>query len=226
MEKILKACRAYNLKKWLKIFLCAGVPIAVLIGVLWVLDVTVLKKLVWEWFFIALYVVYAAVIVKTLVTALKTRPQRLERHLYAISEKERNKVFEEFEQAKDENGRFFLSEFLLLFTDGGGIIRYAKIGDVSVIGTAIWLASGKKAVMLKAKTKEEALEVARKIQDRIPDDVVVEDEEPDEEQVKAMETDAKILKDIVGISDNNDDEVEEETDISDDGESDSGETPK
>lgn len=226
MENILKACRAYNLKKWLKIFLCAGVPIAVLIGVLWVLDVTVLKKLVWEWFFIALYVVYAAVIVKTLVTALKTRPQRLERHLYAISGKERNKVFEEFEQAKDENGRFFLSEFLLLFTDGGGIIRYAKIGDVSVIGTAIWLASGKKTVMLKAKTKEEALEVARKIQDRIPDDVVIEDEEPDEEQVKAMETDAKILKDIVGISDNNDDEVEEETDISDDGESDSGETPK
>ena len=212
MEKIIKACRDYNLKKWLKTFLCAGVPIAVLIGVLWVLDVTVLKKLVWEWFFIALYVVYAAVIVKTLITALKTRPQRLERHLYAISEKERNKVFEEFEQAKDENGRFFLSEFLLLFTDGGGIIRYAKIGEVSVIGTAIWLASGKKAVMLKAKTNEEALDVAKKIQERIPDDVVIEEEEPDEEQLRAMETDAKILKEIVGVPAENVDESNENTD--------------
>ena len=86
-----------------------------------------------------------------------------------------------------------------MFTDGGGIIRYAKIGEVSVIGKAIWLASGKKQVMLKAKTNEEALSVAEKIKSRIPDDIVIEDEEPDEEQIKAQETDQRILKDIVGI---------------------------
>lgn len=210
MEKIINACRAYNIRKWLRVFLAAGLPTAVVIGGLWILDVTVLKRLVWEWFFIALYVVFAAVIIKTLITAVKSRPGRLERHLYAISEKERGKIFEEFSEAKNENGRYFLSEFLLLFTDGGGIIRYAKIGDVSVIGTAIWLASGNKSVMLKAKTNEEALEVAKKIRDKIPDDVVVEEEEPDEEQIQARENDEKILKEIVGIreSDENNDNTE------------------
>ena len=212
MEKIIKACKGYNLKKWLKGFLAAGLPIAVVIGGLWILDVTVLKKLVWEWFFIALYVIFAAVIVKTLITALNTRPKRLERHLYAISEKERNKIFEEFDEANGENGRFFLTDFLLLFTDGGGIIRYAKIGEVSVIGTAIWLASGKKTVMLRAKTKEEALDVAKKIQSRVPDDVVIEEEEPDEEQIQAMENDEKILKEIVGVPDRNEDNENNEAD--------------
>ncbi|MCH5203912.1 MAG: hypothetical protein J1F03_04135 [Oscillospiraceae bacterium] len=218
MEKILKAYRDYNLRHWRKIFLCAGIPIAVVIGGLWVLDVMVLERLVWEWLFVVLYVVFAAVIVKTLVTALRTRPKRLESHLYAISEKDRNVILKEFDEEKSENGRFFLTDFLLLFTDGGGIIRYAKIGEVSVIGTAIWLASGKKAAMLKAKNKNEALEIAKKIQERIPDDIVVEEEEPDEEQIQARENDEKILREIVGISDASNDD-EDTDDISEDNDS-------
>ncbi len=227
MKKILKAYRTYNLKNWRKIFLAAGLPIAVLIGALWILDVTLFKKAVWEWLFIALYVVFAAVIAKTLYTATKTRPARLERHLYAISEKERNEIFKEFDEKNSENGRFFLSDFLLLFTDGGGIIRYAKIGDVSVIGRNIWLASGKKAVMLKAKTNAEALEVAKKIQSRIPDDVVIEEEEePDEEQIRAQENDERILKEIVGVdlSEENAESGEEDEDVSDNSSDDSGES--
>ncbi len=190
------------MKKWLKIFLAVGVPLFVVITVFFILDLTdlpIFGGAVWTVLFIALYVVFAGVIIKTLITARKTSPARLERHLYAISEKERNAIFSEFDETKSENGRFFLSDFLLLFTDGGGIIRYAKIGEVSVIGKAIWLASGKKQVMLKAKTNEEALSVAEKIKSRIPDDIVIEDEEPDEEQIKAQETDQRILKDIVGI---------------------------
>ena len=190
------------MKKWLKIFLAVGVPLFVVITVFFILDLTdlpIFGGAVWTVLFIALYVVFAGVIIKTHITARKTSPARLERHLYAISEKERNAIFSEFDETKSENGRFFLSDFLLLFTDGGGIIRYAKIGEVSVIGKAIWLASGKKQVMLKAKTNEEALSVAEKIKSRIPDDIVIEDEEPDEEQIKAQETDQRILKDIVGI---------------------------
>ncbi len=217
MKKILKAYRDYNMKNWRKIFLLAGLPVLAVITVLFVLNLTGVPPFggtVWNWLFIALYVVYAVVVIKTLYTAVKSRPARLERHLYAISEKERNTVFEEFDLSKSENGRFFLSEFLLLFTDCGGIIRYAKIGEVSVIGKAIWLASGKKAVMLKAKTNEEALEVAKKIQERIPEDTVIEDEEEEltEEQIKAQETDEKIMKDIVGIK------TDEETDSGDNGE--------
>ena len=215
MGKILKAYRAYNKKQWLKKFLAIGLPTAAVIGGLWLVDVLVLERLVWDWLFIALYVVFAAVVVKTLFTALKTRPQRLERHLYAISEKDRSSIISEFDGTKSENGRFFLTDFLLLFTDGGGIIRYAKIGEVSVIGKAIWLASGKKAAMLKAKNKEEALAVAKKIQSRIPDDVIIEDEEPDEEQLKARETDEKILRDIVGIPESEEDGEDDEDDEGD-----------
>lgn len=218
MNKILKAYRAYNKRQWLKKFLAIGIPTAVVIGGLWILDVLVLESLVWEWLFIVLYVVFAAVVVRTLITALKTRPERLERHLYAISEKDRNAILSEFDETKSENGRFFLSDFLLLFTDGGGIIRYAKIGDVSVIGSAIWLASGKKAAMLKAKTNAEALEVAKKIQSRIPDDVVIEEDEPDEEQIRALEKDEKILRDIVGVPDEDDGEDDEASDDNDSGE--------
>lgn len=200
------------MKKWLKIFLAVGVPLFVAITVFFILDLTgspIFGGVMWTVLFVALYVVFAAVVIKTLITAQKTSPARLERHLYAISEKERNAIFSEFDETKSENGRFFLSEFLLLFTDGGGIIRYAKIGEVSVIGKAIWLSSGKKQVMLKAKTNEEALSVAEKIKERIPDDIAVDDEEAaieveeelDEEQIKAQETDQRILKDIVGIPD-------------------------
>ena len=222
MGKILKAYRAYNKKQWLKKFFAIGIPTAAVIGALWAVDILFLDRFVFDWLFIVLYVVFAAVIVKTLITALKTRPERLERHLYAISEKDRNAIISEFDESNSENGRFFLTDFLLLFTDGGGIIRYAKIGEVSVIGKAIWLASGKKAAMLKAKNKEEALEVAKKIQSRIPDDVVVEDEEPDEEQIKARETDKKILREIVGVPDSEEDSGEDggEDDVEDNGEAD------
>ncbi len=207
------------MKNWLKIFLAVGVPLFAAITVFFILDLTgspIFGGVMWTVLFAALYVVFAAVIIKTLVTARKTRPERLERHLYAISEKERNVIFGEFDETKSENGRFFLSDFLLLFTDGGGIIRYAKIGEVSVIGRAIWLASGKKQVMLKAKTNEEALSVAEKIKERIPDDIAVEDEEAeveeelDEEQIKAQETDQRILKDIVGIPENREESESEE----------------
>lgn len=221
MKNILKAYRDYNKKQWLRKFLMIGLPTAAVIGGLWALDILVLDGFVFDWLFIALYVVFAAVIVKTLVTALNTRPKRLERHLYAISEKDRNAIISEFDGAENENGRFFLNDFLLLFTDGGGIIRYAKIGDVSVIGTAIWLASGKKAAMLKAKTKEEALEVAKKIRSRVPDDVVIEEDELDEEQLKALENDEKIMREIVGVSDGvdeNEDTQAEETEENDSGE--------
>ena len=87
------------MKKWLKIFLAVGVPLFVVITVFFILDLTdlpIFGGAVWTVLFIALYVVFAGVIIKTLITARKTSPARLERHLYAISEKERNVIFRDF----------------------------------------------------------------------------------------------------------------------------------
>ncbi len=120
-----------------------------------------------QWLFVSVLTVCGVLFVYTAVTQIIIDPNRLKGHLENLSSDDREQLVSDYNSAGNpENGRFFLSKFMLYFTYGGGIMRYSIIDRISVFPKGLWVESVSRSVLLKTSPKEDKSELMNKLIER------------------------------------------------------------
>lgn len=154
MKKLLNDFRKYRLKQSLPRLIIILAIIVIYTVVWFVLPDDVQRNSLW------LYVVFWAVggagLLFVISTALFINPRQLKGHLENLPTAEREQLLEEYETAEmNENGRFFLSKFMLFFGNGGGILRYSIIDRISIFQKGLWIESVSRSVLLRTGKNED-----------------------------------------------------------------------
>ena len=117
---------------------------------------TVKTMLSMQWLFIAVLIVCGFLFIHGVVTQFVVDVRRLKGHLENLPTAEREQLLEEYEAAEmSENGRFFLSKFMLFFGNGGGILRYSIIDRISIFQKGLWIESVSRSVLLRTGKNED-----------------------------------------------------------------------
>ena len=120
-----------------------------------------------SWLFTAIMIVSGFFFVCGMLIVLVIDPKRLRTHLENLPSADREQLISDYENAgKPENGRFFLSKFMLYFTFGGGIMRYAIIDRISIYPNGLWIESVSRSVLLKTGKTENKEALLNKLIER------------------------------------------------------------
>lgn len=154
MKKLLKDFLRYKLKtNAVKLALLAaiGADIGIWIGVSASATVETVQTLLnLQWLFVAVLIVCGFLFVHGVVTQFVIDIKRLRGHLENLPTAEREQLLEEYQTAEmNENGRLFLSKFMLYFCFGGGIMRYSIIDRISIFQKGLWIESVSRSVLLR-----------------------------------------------------------------------------
>lgn len=161
MKKLLKDFRVYKLKtnavKLALLLVVIGADIGIWFGLSTSASVETVKSLLsMQWLFIAVLIVCGFLFVHGVVTQFYVDPKRLKGHLENLPTADREQLLEDYAAAeKSENGRFFLSRFMLYFCFGGGILRYSIIDRISIFTKGLWIESVSRSVLLRTGKKED-----------------------------------------------------------------------
>lgn len=168
MDKIIKACRAYQLKKRaLPIILSAVLTISFFsLGMS--ADIIFGEELDLMWLFMVLAAIALIFFIREIWKCVFSRPGRLRIHLGNLPSEERAALCREFLTTTPEHGRYFLSEFMLFFPFEAGIIRYSKIDDVSIYPTSVGISGGGRLIFVKTEKSESPETLADKLLERMP----------------------------------------------------------
>lgn len=117
---------------------------------------TVKTMLSMQWLFIAVLIVCGFLFIHGVVTQFVVDVRRIKGHLENLPTAEREQLLEEYKTAEmSENGRFFLSKFMLYFGFGGGILRYSIIDRISIFQKGLWIESVSRSVLLRTGKNED-----------------------------------------------------------------------
>lgn len=161
MKKLLKDFRVYKLKTnavKLAILLAAiGADVGIWFGLSASASVETVKTMLsMQWLFIAVLIVCGFLFIHSVVTQFVVDVRRLKGHLENLPTAEREQLLEEYKTAEmSENGRFFLSKFMLYFGFGGGILRYSIIDRISIFQKGLWIESVSRSVLLRTGKNED-----------------------------------------------------------------------
>lgn len=161
MKKLLKDFRVYKLKTnavKLAILLAAiGADVGIWFGLSASASVDTVKTMLsMQWLFIAVLIVCGFLFIHGVVTQFVVDVRRLKGHLENLPTAEREQLLEEYKTAEmSENGRFFLSKFMLYFGFGGGILRYSIIDRISIFQKGLWIESVSRSVLLRTGKNED-----------------------------------------------------------------------
>lgn len=172
MKKLLRDFRIYTLKKNIGLLIGLLAAIGADLGVWFALsangdEATVKAIMTVRWLFIAVITICGFLFVYTIATKLISDPNKLKGHLENLPAGDREQLLDEYEKADaPENGRFFLSKFMLYFTFGGGIMRYSIIDRISIFPKGLWVESVSRSVLLKTASCEDKTELMNKLIER------------------------------------------------------------
>ncbi|MCI7759140.1 MAG: hypothetical protein MSH49_03850 [[Eubacterium] saphenum] len=172
MKKLLRDFRIYKLKTnavKLAILLAAiGADIGIWFGMSASASVETVKTMLsMQWLFIAVLIVCGFLFVHGVVTQFVVDVNRLRGHLENLPTDDREQLLEEYAAAGDsENGRFFLSKFMLYFGYGGGILRYSIIDRISIFQKGLWIESVSRSVLLRTGKNEDKAALMNKLIER------------------------------------------------------------
>lgn len=172
MKKLLKEFRVYKLKtNAVKLALLAaaiGADAGIWFGLSASASAETVKTLLsLQWLFIAVLIVCGFLFVHGIVTEFIIDPKRLRGHLENLPTAEREQLLEEYETAEmSENGRFFLSKFMLYFCFGGGILRYSIVDRISIFQKGLWIESVSRSVLLRTGKNEDKAKLMNELIER------------------------------------------------------------
>ena len=172
MKKLLRDFRVYKLKTnavKLAILLAAiGADIGIWFGMSASASVETVKTMLsMQWLFIAVLIVCGFLFIHGVVTQFVVDVRRLKGHLENLPTAEREQLLEEYKTAEmNENGRFFLSKFMLYFGYGGGILRYSIIDRISIFQKGLWIESVSRSVLLRTGKNEDKAALMNALIDR------------------------------------------------------------
>lgn len=172
MKKLLKDFRKYKLKtnavKLALLLAAIGADVGIWVGVSMNASVEMVKSLLsMQWLFIAVLIVCGFLFVHGVVTQFIIDIKRLRGHLENLPTADREQLLEEYETAEmSENGRFFLSKFMLYFGFGGGILRYSIIDRISIFQKGLWIESVSRSVLLRTGKNEDKAALMNKLIER------------------------------------------------------------
>ncbi len=193
LDTIIKACRAYLLRSRAVPIAVSAVLTAVFAALALNADLIFGEELNLMWLFLVLGALTLVFLLREIYVNVFSKPGRLRVHLSNLPSEDRVRVLEEFPHVTPEHGRYFLSEFIIFFPFDSGIIRYAKIDEVSVYPNSIGINGGGRLFFLKTEKSEDPAELAQKLRDRIPDKPEepesedFEDELPDNKEIEVTE---------------------------------------
>ena len=128
---------------------------------------TVKTMLSMQWLFITELIVCGFLFIHGVVTQFVVDVRRLKGHLENLPTAEREQLLEEYQTAEmNENGRFFLSKFMLYFGFGGGILRYSIIDRISIFQKGLWIESVSRSVLLRTGKNEDKAALMNELIDR------------------------------------------------------------
>ncbi len=154
MKKLLNDFRKYRLKQSLPRLIIILAIICVYTVVWFVLPDDVQRNFLW--LYVVFWVVGGASLIWVISNILFINPRQLKGHLENLPTAEREQLLEEYEAAEmSENGRFFLSKFMLYFGFGGGILRYSIIDRISIFQKGLWIESVSRSVLLRTGKNED-----------------------------------------------------------------------
>lgn len=194
MDKIIKACRAYQLKKRALPIILSAVLAIVFFSLGMSADMIFGEELSLLVPFMVLAAIALIFLIRDVWKCVFSRPGRLRIHLGNLPSEERAALCREFLTATPEHGRYFLSEFMLFFPFEAGIIRYSKIDDVSVYPTSVGISGGGRLIFIKTEKSENPETLAEKLLERMPErPEICDDEEnpPVEIEIDAAAEDVK-----------------------------------
>lgn len=169
MKKLLRDFRVYTLKKNIGLLVGLLAAIGADVGLWFALSLngdekTVMTIMTIRWLFIAVITVCGFLFVYTIATKLISGPNKLKGHIENLPSGDREQLLEEYAKAgAPENGRFFLTKFMLYFTYGGGIMRYSIIDRISVFPKGLWIESVSRSVLLKTAPSEDKAALMNKL---------------------------------------------------------------
>ncbi len=193
LDTIIKACRAYLLRSRAVPIAVSAVLTAIFAALALNADLIFGEELNLMWLFLVLGALTLVFLLREIYVNVFSKPGRLRVHLSNLPSEDRVRVLEEFPHVTPEHGRYFLSEFIIFFPFDSGIIRYAKIDEVSVYPNSIGINGGGRLFFLKTEKSEDPAELAQKLRDRIPDKPEepksedFEDELPDNKEIEVTE---------------------------------------
>ena len=172
MKKLLRDFRVYKLKtnavKLAALLAAIGADVGIWFGLSASASVDTVKTMLsLQWLFIAVLIVCGFLFVHGVVTQFVVDVKRLRGHLENLPTAEREQLLEEYETAEmSENGRFFLSKFMLYFCFGGGILRYSIVDRISIFEKGLWVESVSRSVLLRTGKNEDKAALMNKLIDR------------------------------------------------------------
>ena len=172
MKKLLRDFRVYKLKtnavKLAALLAAIGADVGIWFGLSASASVDTVKTMLsLQWLFIAVLIVCGFLFVHGVVTQFVVDVKRLRGHLENLPTAEREQLLEEYETAEmSENGRFFLSKFMLYFCFGGGILRYSIVDRISIFAKGLWVESVSRSVLLRTGKNEDKAALMNKLIDR------------------------------------------------------------
>ncbi|MGN0669054.1 MAG: hypothetical protein ACI4JZ_00755 [Oscillospiraceae bacterium] len=105
---------------------------------------------------IAVLIVCGFLFIHGVVTQFVVDVKRFKGHLENLPSAEREQLLKEYQTVEmNENGRFFLSKFMLFFGNGGGILRYSIIDRISIFQKGLWIESVSRSVLLRTGKNED-----------------------------------------------------------------------
>lgn len=201
MDKIIRACRVYQLKKRAVTLAVFAILAIVFFSLGMSADMIFGAELNLLVPFMVLAAIALVFLIRDIWKCVFSRPGRLRIHLGNLPSEERAALCREFLTAIPEHGRYFLSEFMLFFPFEAGIIRYSKIDNVSIYPTSVGISGGGRLIFIKTEKSENPEMLAEKLIERMPE----RPETCDDEENSMIEIDAvtEDVKEIISISDDN-----------------------
>ncbi len=199
MDKIIKACRAYQLKRSALPIILSAVSAIVLFSLGMSADIIFGEELNLIWLFMVLAAIALLFFIHEIWKCVFSRPGKLRVHLGNLPSEERAALCREFLTTTPEHGRYFLSEFMLFFPFEAGIIRYSKIDDVSIFPTSVGISGGGRLIFVKTEKSESPETLADKLLERMPERPETRDDE--EKSPVEIEIDAENAENALSSDD-------------------------